>query len=65
VSQICIFEKSQIAQALKTQQLRVAGKSGEALIRRIAVSSGIQWQHLPQRLSGGEEEVSEFVGART
>jgi hypothetical protein len=57
------LEQTLITQALKTQQQRVAGKSGEALVRRIAVSGGIQRQHLPQLLSRSQEEVCEFVGA--
>ena len=62
-AQIRRLEQTLIAQALKTQQQRVAGKSGEALVRRIAVSGGIQRQHLPQLLSSGDEEVREFVSA--
>jgi hypothetical protein len=57
------LEQTLITQAFKTQQQRVAGKSGEALVRRIAVSGGIQRQHLPQLLSSGEKEVCEFVRA--
>src|ERR1039458_1294629 len=47
---LCQFrslKQALIAQALKTKQHRVAGKRGKALVRRIAVSSGIQRQHLP------------------
>jgi len=64
LSQVQLLEKSLIAQALKAQQQRVTGKSGKALVGRIAVSSWIERQHLPQLLSGGEQEVSEFIGTR-
>ncbi len=62
--QIRLLKQSLIPQALKAQQQRIAGKSGEALVRRIAVSSGIQGQHLPQLLSGGGKEVRELAGTR-
>jgi len=60
--QIGRLEQALIAQALKTEQQRVAGKSGETLVRGIAVSGRIQRQHLPHLLSGGEKEVRELVG---
>ena len=62
-SQVRLFEQALIAQAFKTEQHRIAGKSGEALIRGIGVSGGIQRQHLPQLLSRSRKEVGEFVGA--
>ena len=36
---------------------RVAGERGEALIRRVAVARGAQWQHLPER----EPRVGEHI----
>src|ERR1019366_9836511 len=61
--QVGCLQQSLIAQALQAEQHRVAGKSGEALVRGIGITSRIQRQHLPQYLSGGEEEVCELVGA--
>src|SRR5208337_576799 len=61
LSQVRFLEQSLIPQPLKAQQQRVAGESREALVGRIAVSSGIQRQHLPQLLPGSVQEVGEFV----
>ena len=58
-----ILEQALIAQALKADQQRVAGKGRETLVWGIAVSGRIQRQHLPHLLSGGDEKVREFVGA--
>src|SRR5216684_1945304 len=63
LSQVGRPEQTLIVQALKTEQQRVASKSGEARVRRIAIAGGVQRQHLPQLLSGGNEEICEFVGA--
>src|SRR5271166_5738787 len=46
----------------KTEQHRITGKRGKALIWGIAISGGIQRQHLPHLLSGGGEEVGESAG---
>ena len=62
--QIRFVKQAKFPQTLETEQHRVAGKGGEALVRGIGVPGRIQRQHLPQLLSSGEEEVGEFVGAR-
>ena len=59
-----LAEQALFLQAFKTEQHRVAGKSGETLVRGVAIPGGIQRQHLPQLLSGCGKEISEFVGAR-
>ena len=46
----------------ETDQHGISRKGRETLIRRIAVSGGIQREHLPQFLSGIGEKIGEFVG---
>jgi hypothetical protein len=57
------LEKSLIAQAFETDEKRVAREGREALVRGVAVSGGIEREHLPELLSGCGKKVSKFVGA--
>ena len=58
------LQQTLIAQAFEAEEQRIAGEGGETLVGRIAISGGIQRQHLPQFLSGIGQEVGELVGGR-
>jgi len=48
VSQVGWLEQFFVYQLIQADQVGVAGKGREALVRRIAVAGGAQGQHLPQ-----------------
>ena len=49
-------------QHVRIDQVRIAGKGGKALIRRIAVAGRAEREDLPETLSGLHQKVREFVG---
>ena len=58
-------EKTLVQQAVGTDQERVAGKRGEALIRRVAITGRTKRQHLPQPLLAHGEQIDELEGGGT
>ena len=57
-------EQSVLDQPFEADQQRIAGKRGEALVRRVAVAGRSERQHLPEPLAGGGEQIDELEGAR-
>ena len=58
-------EKTLVYETVGTDEERVAGKRGEALIRRVAIAGRTKRQHLPQPLLARGEEIDELEGGRT
>jgi hypothetical protein len=57
-------QQSPIAQALETDQKRVAGERREALIRRVAIPRWVNRQNLPNFLPSSREEVGKLISVR-
>src|ERR1700721_980643 len=54
-------QKPLLAKRFQIDEQRVSGKSREALIRRVAISRGIQRQHLPDFLPCSGQEFDELM----
>src|SRR5262245_49296909 len=57
-------EEPFVDQMFDADEQRVAGKSGETLIWRIAVAGGTERQYLPHALSRGGQQLDEVKHAR-
>src|SRR5277367_2020022 len=57
-------EQPLITESFQADQKRIAGKSGEELIWRVAIAGRTQRQHLPKRLAGFSQPIGESVSGR-
>ena len=60
-----LVQQSVFSQPFRTDQQRVTGECGIRGIRRVAVAGRSQRQHLPETLTGLDEEIDELVSLRS
>ena len=52
-------------QLLGTDQERLTGEGGKALVWGVTESGGPKWEHLPERLPRGSKKIHKVIGARS